>query len=325
MAHRQSRSSGVLLIALGATLAVGLMTSPISAVSAHAADAPVELGAASTFAVLGGQAVTSTGATLLSGDIGVNPGSSITGFGPGVITNGTTHQTDAVSLQAQADLVAAYDDASARTPIPLPTADLTGLALVPGVYSGGALEVNGDLTLVGDANSVFIFQAASTLVTGSNSQILLSGGVSECNVFWRVPSSATLGTGSQFVGTVMALTSITANTGATVEGRLLARTGGVTLDANVINRPVGCTTVDDGGTGGDDGGTGDGDGDGTGGTGGGSGTPAAAAPTAVVPVAARPTLAETGVSPVGAVLVALALLGAGVFFSRRTHTVARGI
>jgi Ice-binding-like len=112
------------------------------------------------------------------------------------------------------------------------------LTLTAGTYSGGALELNGDLTLSGDKDSVFVFQAASTLITGSNSKILFIGDVSSCNVFWRVPSSAMLGTNSNFVGTIMAMTSVTADIGATIAGRLLARNAAVTLDANVITRPT---------------------------------------------------------------------------------------
>lgn len=317
MSEFRPRFSGAVLGTLGALLTVGMVTG--GALSAHAADAPVGLGSADTFAVLGAAEVTNIGSTVVSGDIGVNPGSSITGFAPGVVTDGTIHTTDALSLQAQADLITAYDDASARTPVALPGADLTGLSLTPGVYSGGALEVNGELTLVGDKDSVFIFQAASSLVTGSNSKITLSGDISACNVFWRVPSSATLGSNSQFVGTVMAVTSVTANTGATIAGRLLARTAAVTLDTNVITRPIGCAPLGGGGIPGD--GTG-----GTGGTGeigtGDTGTVGAgvtAGSTAVSPTAAQPMLAETGSNPTLALLVALMLAGGGILVIRRAR------
>lgn len=199
---------------------------------------------ADSFGVLGGETVTNTGATTVSGDLGVSPGSSITGFfPPGVVTAGTIHTTDAVAAQAQVDLTTAYNDAAGRTPTTTGLVDLAGMTLAPGVYSGGALGLTGTLTLAGDANAVFIFQASSTLITDSASQVLLTGGASACNVFWQVASSATLGSGSTFVGTVMALTSITANTGATIEGRLLARNAAVTLDANVITRPTSCAST----------------------------------------------------------------------------------
>lgn len=324
MAHIRPRRAGGLLVA-AAALTVGLVIAPGASLTAHAADAPVGLGAAETFAVLGGQEVTNTGTTLVSGDVGVNPGSSVTGFGPGIVTNGSIHTTDALSLQAQADLVTAYNDASSRTPVLLTSPDLTGLSLPAGTYSGGALEVNGDLTLVGDKDAVFIFQADSSLVTASNSKILLSGEVSACNVFWRVPSSATLGTASVFVGTVMAMTSITANNTATIAGRLLARTGTVTLDANVITGPTGCAADDgDGGSDGDGGGTGDGDGTGGGtgdGTGDGSGTAGGGTGAAAAAVeAAKPALAETGADLTGALLAAGVFIGFGLLFTARARS-----
>ena len=239
MARSRRQVTARLLAVHGVVLTVGFVIAPGTSSPAHAADPVVGLGAADTFAVLGASEVTNTGATQVSGDVGVNTGSSITGFPPGIIiTNGTTHQTDAVSLQAQADLAVAYDDASGRTRTVLTNPDLAGLTLTAGTYSGGALELNGDLTLSGDKDSVFVFQAASTLITGSNSRILFIGDVSFCNVFWRVPSSATLGTNSNFVGTIMAMTSVTADIGATIAGRLLARNAAVTLDANIITRPT---------------------------------------------------------------------------------------
>jgi hypothetical protein len=118
------------------------------------------------------------------------------------------------------------------------SADLGGQTLVSGVYTGGALALTGTLTLdgQGDPNAVFIFQAASSLTTASGSRVSLTGGLTACNVYWKVGSSATLGTGSTFVGTILALTSITATTGAVIQGRLLARNGAVTLDTNTITR-----------------------------------------------------------------------------------------
>ncbi|MFN2504320.1 MAG: ice-binding family protein [Acidimicrobiales bacterium] len=203
-----------------------------------AAEAPVGLGAADSFAVLAGTGVTNTGASIINGDLGTCPTPAITGFPPGVV-NGAIHAGDAVCLQAQSDLTIAYNDAAGRVPtttFPAPT-DLGGLTLMPGVYkSPSSFAITGTLTLdaQGDPSAVFIFQAGSTLITSPNSQVALINGAQACNVFWQVGSSATLGVGSTFVGTILALTSITANTNARVTGRVLARNGAVTLDSNTI-------------------------------------------------------------------------------------------
>lgn len=216
---------------------------------AFAAEAAVGLGAAESFAVLGGTTVTNTATpTVVSGDLGVSPGSSVTNFPPGIVADGSIHATDALAAKAQVDVVTAYNDAAGRSATTTGLVDLAGMTLAPGVYSGGALGLTGTLTLAGDANSIFVFQASSTLITDSASRVLLTGGASACNVFWQVASSATLGSGSQFVGTVLALTSITADSGATVEGRLLARDGAVTLDSNIVTRPTSCTADDGSGT-----------------------------------------------------------------------------
>jgi hypothetical protein len=236
------RRRRIAIVALGAMVATVTMVGALSRPpEAHAVEAPVDLGVAETFSVLGGQSVTNTGETTLSGDLGVSPGTSITGFPPGLV-GGTTHQNDAVAAQAQADLTVAYDDAAGRAPTgqALP-ADLVGLTLVGGVYAAsGATELNGTLTLdgQGDPNTVWIFQIPSTLITGSASVVSLINGARACNVFWQVGSSATLGTNSDFVGTIMALTSITVNTGADVQGRALARNGSVTLDDNTFTTEV---------------------------------------------------------------------------------------
>jgi hypothetical protein len=160
------------------------------------------------------------------------------------VGNGAIHAADAVAGQAQAAVTTAYLDSAGRPSSGTVSADLGGQRLVAGVYTGGALALNGTLTLdaQGDPNAVFVFQAASTLITGSTSTVALVGGATACNVFWKVGSSATLGTNSVFVGTVLALTSVAATTGASVSGRLLARNGAVTLDSNVINRPT-CAAV----------------------------------------------------------------------------------
>ena len=202
----------------------------------------VGLGTADSYEVLAGTTVTNTGLTTVNGgDVGVHPGSAVTGFPPGIINGGVIHAADAQAEQAKIDLTTAYNNAAGQLPIESGIIDLVGRTLVPGVYSGDALELSGTLTLDGDASSIFIFQAASTLITSSGSNVLFTPGTNQCNVFWQVGSSATLGTASTFVGTVMALTSITAQTGATVTGRLLARNGAVTLDANTLNRPSDCT------------------------------------------------------------------------------------
>lgn len=202
----------------------------------------VPLGAAAAFVVLGGSTVTSTGATALTGDLGVSPGSAVTGFPPGTLT-GAKHQADVTSAQAMADLTTAYNDAAGRTLAPVTVAgNLGGLTLPPGLYkSTSSLAISsGDLTLdaQGNANAVFIFQVASTLTTTSGRKVILSGGAKASNVFWQVGTSATLGTTSAFKGTIMADQSITLNTGASLIGRALARIGAIALAANAIVMPT---------------------------------------------------------------------------------------
>jgi type VI secretion system secreted protein VgrG len=210
-----------------------------------AAIAPVGLGTATSFAVLAGTTVTNTGATTVSGDLGVSPGSAVTGFPPGTVTNGTVHAADAVAAGAQADLTTAYNDAAGRTPATVVPTDLGGQTLVSGIYStaAGTVGLTGTVTLdaQNDPNAVFIFQAASTLITASSSTVSLINGAQACNVFWQVGSSATLGTGTTFAGNILALTSISLQATVTVSGRLLARNGAVTLIADTITRPT-CTT-----------------------------------------------------------------------------------
>jgi hypothetical protein len=204
--------------------------------------ASVVLGGAGAFAVLAGSTVTSTGTTALTGDLGVSPGTAVTGFPPGTVT-GSTHAGDATSATAMTDLTTAYNDAAGRTVAPVTVAgNLGGLTLPPGLYkSTSSLSISsGNLTLdaQGDANAVFIFQMASTLTTTSGRAVILSGSAKASNVFWQVGSSATLGTTSAFKGTIMADQSITLNTGATLEGRALARIGAVTLAGNTVAVPA---------------------------------------------------------------------------------------
>ncbi len=214
-----------------------------------AAQPTVNLGTTSTFAVLAGSGITNTGATTISGDaggdIGVSPSATFTGAGS-VTTTGATHLDDAAAATAQIDLVTAYNDAAARvTDTTIAAALGGGQTLTPGTYtSASSIQVNDILTLdaQGDPNAVFVFQAGSTLTTATNSEIRLINGARYCRVFWQVGTSATLGTNSKFVGHIFAMQSITATTGAAVQGQLLARNGAVTLDNNTITNGV-CATV----------------------------------------------------------------------------------
>ena len=218
---------------LAVAVAIGMLAAGPTAFAAS--PATVGLGTAGAFGVLAGTTVTNTGATTINGNLGVSPGSAITGA-PTV--SGTIHTADAVALQAQNDLTTAYVDAAGR-PVTNTYTELAGLTLVAGVYGVSAATSNltGTLTLDGqnDPNSVWIFKATSTFITSSSSRVALINGASPCNVFWQVTSSATLGSGSTLAGTIMALTSITITSGATVNGRALARTGAVTLDNNTIS------------------------------------------------------------------------------------------
>jgi hypothetical protein len=211
----------------------------VTAGTAQAAATPVPLGTAGSFVVLAGAGITNTGPTTLNGDLGTFPTTSITGAGSLTVT-GTNHAGDAVTQGAKTALVTAYDNAAGQGPPSPIAADLTGLTLAPGVYnSASSVGLSGALTLdaAGDPRAVFVFQAGSTLTTASGSRVSLVNGAQACNVFWQVGSSATLGTGSVFRGSILAMTDITVTTGATLEGRVLARNGAVTLDTNTITRP----------------------------------------------------------------------------------------
>jgi len=200
---------------------------------------PITLGTAGNFAVLAGSTVTNTGYTTVVGDVGLSPGSAVTGFPPGTVTGGAIHVADGSAGAAQADLSAAYIDAAGRNVSPIAVAgDLSGQTLTPGLYnSTSSLGITGTLTLNGAANSVFIFQVANSLTTGTGSSVVLTGGLTAANIFWQVGSSATLGTYSTFNGTILAQASVSIATGAVLNGRALAEAGAVTLDSNPMANP----------------------------------------------------------------------------------------
>lgn len=212
------------------------------------AGAAIILGTAGDFAVLAGSTVTNTGPSVIDGGhVGVSPGAAITGFPPGIVVAPfTLHAGDAVALQAQTDLTAAYNQAAGLAPTQdLTGQDLGGLTLLPGVYSfSSSAQLTGTLTLdaQGDPDAEIVFQIGSTLTTASGSSVVTindGGGMPGCNVFFQVGSSATLGTDTAFQGHILALTSITLNTGADIQfGSALARNGAVTLDSNTITNCV---------------------------------------------------------------------------------------
>lgn len=194
-------------------------------------------------AIFGHETITNTGFTELAGDLDLSPGTAITGFfgttendGPGILISGAVHQTDTVAADVLIAATAAYNFLEAMASTETVAGDLGGLTKTAGVYtSTSTLDVTGVLTLDGSATDVFVFQVASALNIANGASILLTGGAIPANVYWQVGSSATLGTTSVFNGTIIALASVTAQTGASVEGKLIALTGAVTLDTNVVN------------------------------------------------------------------------------------------
>ncbi len=198
------------------------------------------LGTTQTFGILGATTVTNTGNTLVRGDLGLSPGTAVTGFPPGIVVPpGTTHVTDAVALGAQNDATTAYNNLAGQACDfgPFGPTDLAGQTLVPGVYCySSSVQNTGTVTLNGTASDVWVFRIGSTLTTGPGSSVVGTG--SKCNIFWQVGSSATLDTTSTFEGTIIALQSISMNNGVTFNGRALARNGAVTLINDTIDATV---------------------------------------------------------------------------------------
>lgn len=229
----------VATVALSATWFVGCKKDDKDVPKQKIKMSAVTLGLAGNFAILAGASVTNTGATTITGDLGLSPGTSVGGFPPGIIT-GTIRINDVTANQAKLDLTTAYGDAAGRTSKDMVSlsGNIGGLTLTPGLYkSTSSLEISsGDVTFdaLGDANAIFIIQIASTFSTTSGRKVILSGGAKASNIYWQVSSSATFGTTTVMKGIVMALESITFDTGATLDGRAMARTGTITMDANTI-------------------------------------------------------------------------------------------
>lgn len=242
------RRSGAAFGALALSGAVLLMF----AGTAGAAVPAVPMLTAAQYSVLGGQSVTNTGPSVLHESLGVSPGTSITGFGGAgngsVVTPGVIHNNDGPAAQAQSDLNAAYTNAMNRGVTATKTADLSGLTLPGGVYdtsSHGALILTGTVTLdaAHNPNTVFIFQTNSSLIAEVGSHVALINGAQECNIFWQVGSTATLHTGANFTGNILAQTSVNLDSGVTVHGRALAQTGSVTLIDDTFDAPTCATSL----------------------------------------------------------------------------------
>ena len=203
----------------------------------------IDLGTAGNFAVLAGTTVTNTGPTTIVGNVGVAPGTAITGFPPGSVASpGGLHANDSTAIQAESDLQTALNQGQALTPgTSLTGQDLGGLTLTPGVYDfTTSAQLTGNLNLndLGNPNAEIVFQVGTSLTTATGSEVLLNGENGD-NVFWVVGTSATLGTGTSFEGNILADTSITLDNGSTIgSGRALAENGAVTLDTNAISVPA---------------------------------------------------------------------------------------
>jgi hypothetical protein len=242
---KKFNKNSIAVLAVSFTLGIaGIVIATTTSNFVVLAATSVNLGTADSFAVLGGSAITNTGASVINGNLGISPGSTVTGFPPGTI-NGTQEVANSAAVQAQTDLTTAYNNAAGQTPVSTIPTELGGTTKTPGVYdsSAGTFQITGTLTLdaAGDPSAVFIFKTTSTLITAGSSNIVLTNGAQACNVFWQVGSSVTLGTNSTFKGNILALTSATLTTGANVEGRVLARNGAVTLDTNTITKAT-CAT-----------------------------------------------------------------------------------
>jgi hypothetical protein len=212
---------------------------------------PGILGSAARFTILAGSAVSNTGLTTIVGEVGVSPGLALVGIPGGVVV----HAGDPVAALAQADLTIAYNRlAGLPCGTTLTGSDLGGMVLAPGVYCfSSSAQLTGALVLDGQGqpNPLFIFQIGSTLVTANVATVLMINGARSCDVYWQTGSSATVGIGSTFSGNILALASVTLTTGVRLNGRALARTGGVTMDTNAVSNaacpdPAWPTTMDGG-------------------------------------------------------------------------------
>lgn len=230
-AHRSSSLPGDMGGSIGFRLTLGEIEDPIN------------LGSTNAFAILAGSTVSNTGPSIITGDLGVSPGTAVVGIPPGILNGAIFTGVGSAAGQAKLDLTNAYNEAAGRSTssISLP-GDLSGLTLYPGLYtnSTSVMLSAGNVTLdaQGDSHAVFVFQMGSTLTAGTSTQVILSGGAKATNIYWQVGTSASLGTYSRFKGNILASASITLATGATLDGRALTQDGAVTLDASVITAPA---------------------------------------------------------------------------------------
>jgi len=227
---------------LGATLPIRLTALLSLALAANTHAATVSLGAAEAFAILGGSTVTNTGSSVIVGQLGVSPGSSITGFPPGVVLSGSIHSTDVLANQAHTDAAGAYSTLPGLTvTLDLTGQDLGGMILQPGVYSfSSTAQLTGTLTLDGGntVDPLFVFLIGNGFTTAAGSSVVLINGADSGDAFFRVGDAATLGATSTFQGTILADDAISLGNGTSVAGRLLALNGEVTLINNSITVPV---------------------------------------------------------------------------------------